>query len=389
MSFGIYIHFPFCRRRCGYCDFATAARQVIPHQAYAEAVVRELEVRSAAFAGRTLASIYFGGGTPSLWQPECVGRVVEEVRRRFPCRGEPEVTLEANPGELGDLRGLRAVGVNRLSLGVQSLDDGMLARLGRIHDAAQAKAAVEAARRAGFANLSLDLIYALPGQSSLGVEHDLAATLALAPDHLSIYCLTLERETPLGRALARGELKLPGGELEAEMFERIAARLRQAGFEHYEISNFARPGRRAVHNLLYWSGGEWLGLGAHAHSMRWLPPTKSRAAPAAERISTVPTDAYLAWAETDGEAGEPIVADRQILDENALAREAMWLGLRRISDGVDEEAFARRFGQSPRQRFARAVVRLLAAGLLEEWSGRLRLTWRGVLLADEVAQEFL
>jgi oxygen-independent coproporphyrinogen-3 oxidase len=375
--FGVYIHFPYCRKRCPYCDFAVHARARIPHEQYASAVRRELVERAPLFDGRRLTSIYFGGGTPGLWRADCLGEVLSSVRATFPpADGELEVTVEANPDDLPreQLDGLRAAGVTRLSLGVQSLQAKHLQQLGRTHGRGEAERAVADARAAGFTRLSIDLMFGLPSQTLTELEADLAGVLALEPDHVSVYNLTVEDRTAFGGLQRAGLLSVPDSGVCAEMYERIDARLTAAGLPHYEISSWARPGRRAVHNTLYWTGGEYLGLGCSAHSFRRLPDGGG------ERFSVARSvDEWLR---------APTVATRETLDAAALEREAVWLGLR-LLDGVDRAAHARLHGVDPVAAHADEVARLEREGLLEVTPERVRLTARGVLFADEVGARFV
>lgn len=394
MAFGVYIHFPYCRKKCPYCDFAVAVRREIPHERYAAAVRRELAARARDFAGRRLVSIYFGGGTPGLWRADCVAEVIAAVRERFAAPHELEITVEADPDLLpGDhLGALRAAGVNRLSLGVQSLAPRHLVTLGRLHGPAEPPAAVAEVRAAGFANLSLDLMFGLPTQTLEELERDLGGLLALGPEHLSIYGLTIEDRTPFGALHRQGQLTLPDNDLQAEMYQRIGERAAEAGYVHYEVSSYARPGFAAVHNTLYWSGGEWLGLGSAAHSFRYLPGGDG----GGERRANVRSvDAYLARCAAGSQRGwqeeetEGIVASREQLSAETLGREAMWLGLRRLSEGIDRATYAARHGDDPARRFATEMARLCAAGLVDVAPDRIRLTPRGVLLADEVGAYFI
>ena len=377
--FGVYIHFPYCRKRCPYCDFAVHARARIPHEQYAAAVVRELAERAPAFAGRRLASVYFGGGTPGLWRADCLGEVLAAVRATFPRddgAGAMEVTVEANPDDLPreQLDGLVAAGVTRLSLGVQSLEPKHLATLGRTHGRGEAERAVAEARAAGLTSLSVDLMFGLPSQTLTELESDLAGVLALEPDHVSVYNLTVEERTAFGGLQRAGLLVIPDSGVCAEMYERIDARLAGAGFDHYEISSWARPGRRAVHNTLYWTGGEYLGLGCSAHSFRRLPDGGG------ERFSVARSvDEWLR---------APALATKETLDPAALEREAVWLGLR-LLDGIDRAAHARLYGRDPVAAHADEVARLEREGLVAVTPERLRLTARGVLFADEVGARFV
>jgi oxygen-independent coproporphyrinogen-3 oxidase len=387
--FGVYVHFPYCRKRCPYCDFATHARERIPHERYARAVLDELRARAPLFAGRRLRSVYFGGGTPGLWRVGCLAEVLAAVRATFAPAGEIEITVECNPGELPDeqLGALRAAGVNRLSLGVQSLEPKHLVTLGRLHGADEPRDAVRRARAAGFDNLSLDLMFGLPSQTVDELERDLDGILALSPEHLSIYNLTVEERTPFGAMQRAGTLLLPDAGVVAEMYDLVDRRARAAGYDHYEISNFARPGRRAVHNSLYWAGGEYLGLGSSAHSHRILLDGSG------ERFATVRSvDDYFRVVEragsTESLADDPALQLHERLTADALEREGMWLGLR-LLDGVVRAAHAARHGVDPAERHADELARLGREGLVEVTPELIRLTPRGVLFADEVGARFL
>jgi oxygen-independent coproporphyrinogen-3 oxidase len=386
--FGVYIHFPYCRKRCPYCDFATHARERIPHDEYRDAVLEELEVRAPLFPERRLVSIYFGGGTPGLWRADCVGKVLSATRAAFDSAVDAEVTLEANPGELppSQLEALRSAGINRLSLGVQSLTSHHLVTLGRLHGPTEPVEAVRSARAAGFSNLSLDLMFGLPGQTLTELGRDLDGLLALQPEHLSIYNLTVEERTPYGAMQRAGSLRLPEEGLVAEMYALVRERMIDAGFEHYEISNYARPSRRAVHNSLYWAQGEYLGLGSSAHSHRHLEDG------AGERFSTVRSvDDYFRARGNWGKG--PLHEDAALghyerLDAPTREREALWLGLR-LLDGVDRKLHAARHGEDPVATHRETLSRLEKEGLVEVSPERLRLTRRGILFADEVGARFL
>jgi putative oxygen-independent coproporphyrinogen III oxidase len=263
----LYAHFPWCVRKCPYCDFNShAARGEIPEQAYVDALVRDLDYELSLVPGRPaepLASIFLGGGTPSLFSAAAIRRVLEAVAARLAFARDIEITLEANPGtaDAANFRGYRAAGVNRLSIGVQSFDDGMLKALGRIHGAEEARRAYRIARDSGFDNVNLDLMYALPGQSLTQARADLEAALALAPEHLSYYHLTLEPNTEFH---ARPP-PLPDDDAAWAMQEQGQALLAKHGYAQYEVSAYARPGRRCRHNLNYWEFGDYLGIGAGAH----------------------------------------------------------------------------------------------------------------------------
>jgi putative oxygen-independent coproporphyrinogen III oxidase len=268
----LYVHFPWCVRKCPYCDFNSheppAGVAALPEPEYLDAVRADLEQALPLIWGRPIGSVFVGGGTPSLLSVEGVERLLSDLRALLPLAADCEITLEANPGtyEAGKFSGFRAAGVNRLSIGVQSFDGGALQRLGRIHDAAQAEAAVAAAQ-AAFDNFNLDLMYALPGQTLRQAQDDLCRALAVAPPHLSLYQLTLEPNT----LFAAHPPTLPDEDAAAAMHEWIEARTAGAGYLHYEVSAYARPGRSCRHNLNYWSFGDYLGIGPGAHSKLSFP----------------------------------------------------------------------------------------------------------------------
>jgi oxygen-independent coproporphyrinogen-3 oxidase len=387
-SVGVYVHVPFCERVCPYCDFAVVAARRLPREReerYVEALLAELASRQAAFGGRALASLYLGGGTPSLFSPASLARVVAAVRAAFGPRGEVEVTLEANPGTLERERlpGFREAGVNRLSLGVQSFDDRTLKRLGRAHRAADAELALAAARAAGFAAVSLDLVLAAPGQTPAGLAADLARAIAAAPEHVSTYELTIEPGTPFATAAARGQLDLPDEETAVAMLELARAELAAAGYERYELSNHARPGFAAVHNRRYWERRPVLGLGVGAFS---TDPPGPQAPFGSRRANTRDLETYLA-AVLAGRSAEADAPER--LDAATARGEAAFLALR-SARGLDAGAFAAEFGEPPRGFWGSEIERLVAEGLLREApGGDLCLTPRGCLLADSVFQHFV
>jgi oxygen-independent coproporphyrinogen-3 oxidase len=385
---GVYLHVPFCERICPYCDFAVVAARTLSaaqEARYVDGLLRELELRRAAFGGHRLASVYFGGGTPALLQPASIARLLGAVRAAFVSE-EPdvEVTLEANPSTLERERlpAFGAAGVTRLSLGVQSFDDDVLRRLGRAHRADAARAAIAAARAAGFANLSLDLIFAAPGQDEAALDRDLDEAIACVPEHVSAYALTVEAGTPFATAAARGQLRVPDEDRAAAMMERVAERLEAAGLAGYEISSFARPGREAVHNSRYWRRLPVLGLGQGAWS------TDPRAAGAPWGVRRANPRALEAWLASVEEGREP--ADEvEVLDLPTARGEAAFLALR-TRRGLDAAAFAREFGGPPRAHYAAAIEALCASGLLAESpGGDLALTKAGRLLADTVFVQFV
>ncbi|HEU4430509.1 MAG TPA: radical SAM family heme chaperone HemW [Myxococcota bacterium] len=385
-TLGVYFHVPFCERICPYCDFPVVAARTLPRDAeerYVTALCAELEGRAEAFSGRQLATVYLGGGTPSLLDPDSVARLIGTARAAF--AGTPaEVTLEANPSttERSRLAAFRAAGVNRLSVGVQSFDDETLRRLGRAHRAAEAHAFLEAARSADFSNLSLDLIFAAPGQTLAGVERDVRSAAAHAPDHVSAYALTLEPGTPFARAVAADKLAVPGDDEAAEMMLAIAGSLERAGLARYEISSWARPGRAAAHNRRYWQRRPVLGVGLGAHS---LEPPRAAEPFGARSANERALPAYLARIQ----AGRFAPPEREALRAATARSEAVFLALR-TREGLAAEAFRAEFGAAPRAFFASAIDGARGAGhLSENAAGDLALTEAGWLFADEVAARFV
>jgi len=381
---GVYLHVPFCERVCPYCDFAVIASRELSRaeeDRYVEALRAELAQRRGDFAGRSLASVYFGGGTPSLLRPESVASLLSAVRDAF--GGEPEeVTLEVNPStvERERLPGFRAAGVDRVSLGIQSFDDVTLRRLGRAHRAAEGLRTLRACREAGFDRLSLDLIAAAPEQSLAGFEAGLETALGCEPDHLSVYELSLEPGTPFARAAADGRLAVCEEETAARMLEVAEARLETAGYRRYEISSYARPGAEALHNRRYWQRRPVLGLGLSAVSSD--PPGPGRPF-GARRSNPRSLAAYLDCAEGRREA------EVEVLSPEVARGEAVFLALR-TAEGLVAAAFEAEFGAPPRRWFGEALDGLRAQGLVEEGPrGDLRLSPRGRMLSDSVFQSFV
>lgn len=377
---GVYVHFPFCGARCPYCDFAVAIRATIPHDAYADAVIAELRARAKDFRELPLTSVYFGGGTPGLWRADALGRVLHQIRQQF--SGVPEeITVEANPGdlELVQLAQLRDLGVNRISFGAQAFQNDLLGRIGRKHSAAAVPAAFEAAREAGFDKLCADLMFGLPGQSMDDWDASLQALCALAPEHITAYALSVEPNTRFGALDRAGKLERPGDDAVAVMYSRCHEMLVGAGYEHYEISSYARPGRRAIHNALYWTLDAYLGVGMSASSFRPLVDGSGVRWTNPRSLAT-----YLDEVTRSPDSLPSAEVDRRTPAQ--IEDEALWLGLR-MSDGVDRLAHARRYGQDPLAVQGRkaAAARCLAAGWLDVTEDRIHLTREGLLFADEVA----
>ncbi|MBC7227107.1 MAG: radical SAM family heme chaperone HemW [Thermoflexales bacterium] len=372
-SVALYIHIPFCRSRCTYCAFNTYAGREALIPAYGEALCTEIRAAPSAPAH----TVYFGGGTPSMLPPDTLARILRCLREHFPLSPDVEVTLEANPGTVDPayLRAARGLGVNRLSLGVQSVHPDELRLLGRRHTWEDAVGAVRAARAAGLENVNLDLIYGLPGQALSDWQETLEAALSLAPDHLSLYALTLEEGTPLQERVARGELPPPDDDAAAEMYEWAEARLAQAGYLHYELSNWARSERHLCrHNLTYWYNELYLGLGAGASSW-WGGRRWTNARHPEEYIRRLA-------------AGRSVAEEVEEIPLRLEMGETMMMGLRLV-EGVSDARFRARFGVGLAEAFGAELARLVGQGLLE-WDGRTaRLTPRGRLLGNWVFREFV
>ena len=387
MQLGIYIHFPYCLSKCPYCDFASRAEAVIPQERYTEAVLRELRARAPQFTEprREVVSIYFGGGTPSLWDPPQVGRVLAACRELFDVERGAEVTLEANPGttDEGRFTAFRALGVNRLSIGVQSFADSQLLVLGRKHSGSEAERAFRTARAAGFENVSLDLIHGGSGHTVEAAARDAASAVALGPEHVSAYALTLTglaEDVPMAKAVRRGEIELPPDDEQAAMGEAVRNELARGGYARYEISNFARKGFEAVHNTLYWRGIEYVAAGCGACGFVRAP---GEGAFARRYMNDRSPERYLSRVEETG-IGE---ASSEEVDRDQHLRERLFTGLR-LAEGLDLAALEQDLGVEIRGRFAKVIDRLLReelAGLDGTW---LRLTERGLDLHSEVAVRF-
>ena len=382
MQFGVYIHFPYCLSKCPYCDFASRAEAVIPQQRYTDSVVRELRVRAAQFPDRKAISIYFGGGTPSLWDPTQFGRVLREIRSLWSVEPEAEVTLEANPGTTDEERfaAFRELGVNRLSIGVQSFAPAQLVALGRRHSGSDAVRAFETARVAGFRNVSLDLIHGAERQTPQLAARDAAAAVALGPEHISCYALTLHglaEEVPMAKALRRGELTLPDDEVVSEMGDAVRGELGKGGYARYEISNYARSGRESVHNSLYWRGGEYAAAGCGACG--FLRQGGGGLRYANDRSP----ERYMERVERSG-TGE--ASSERISPEDHL-RERMFTGLR-LAEGIDLAALERDLDLAVRERHAAAIGRIVEDGLGSLDGAILRLNDRGLDLHTEVSLRF-
>ncbi len=383
---GLYLHIPFCTAKCGYCDFNSYAGHEHMIPSYADTLVKDAALWREAVGDRIVETVFFGGGTPSLNPVEEMAKILVGMRETFNIDAHAEIALEANPGSITAeyLRGLREIGFNRLSIGVQSFDDEELVALDRIHTAEDARAAYAAAREAGIANVNLDLIYGLSEQPLEAWQRNLESALALGPEHLSLYALTIEDGTPLARDVARGRVKAPDPDMQAEHYEWTQDRLAQAGYEHYEISNWARPGFRCKHNLVYWENREYLGLGAGAHS--FLNGVRFSTVLLPNRYAEL-VDESVAAQVAGGGAMLHMIGAETVTPELSMA-DTLILGLR-LNDGVDIRAFARRYGRGVDAVYGDVITEFTGYGLLERTETHLRLTPRGRLLSNELFQRLL
>lgn len=382
MSFSLYIHIPWCQSKCPYCDFNSHAAAVWPEDQYVRALSAEMERRATepAWAGKSLRTIFFGGGTPSLFDPRSIGRLLDSAQHLFGLEPDAEITLEANPGTVDatKLAGMRAAGVNRISFGAQSFNSAILKFLGRIHSADETRQAARAAHRAGFDRLNLDIIFAVPGQTLADVRNDIAEAVALGPDHISAYNLTFEEGTAFFTEMKRGRISPLPNDDQASMYELVREELPRHGFPMYEISNYAPAGHEARHNLTYWRGESYLGIGAGAHSFardgaggrRWWN----------ERMPARYSAAAL--------AGGIAEAGAETVDAEIAAGEFVFLNLR-LREGFALAAFEARFGRTFDAIFGARSALLFDAKLLLRERGRIRLSDRGLELADSVFAEFV
>ncbi|MDA0815497.1 MAG: radical SAM family heme chaperone HemW [Chloroflexi bacterium] len=388
-SLALYLHIPFCTSKCGYCDFNSyeGLDHVVPH--YTPALVREMELWAPAAKNFRVETIFFGGGTPSLTSIDDMTILSERLHDLFDISPDVEWTLEANPTELTreHLEGLRGIGVNRLSMGVQSMHPDELELLERQHSPERVVQAVQDARAAGFDNMNLDLIFGLIGQPVDRWQATLEQVLAFQPEHLSCYALTVEPGTALYYRVQKGQLPEPDPDIAADQYEWTRSRLDRAGYQQYEISNWAKPDRECRHNLVYWRADPYLGMGAGAHSF-FVGRRLANIDSPTRYVETV-NESYEERQRSDsGRAELRQIAGGERPDDETLRADAMILGLRLI-EGVEIEAFRARFGVTPDEAFPYAIQRHERLGLIEQTNGRIRLTERGLLLANEVFVDLL
>lgn len=380
--FSLYVHIPYCVSKCPYCDFNSHVVPKIPEEDYTRALLDEMAscAQREDWQGRELKSVFFGGGTPSTFHPRSIGAIVERAASLFSSSDDIEITLEANPGTVDSAHfsGYRAGGVNRISIGAQSFRPDLLKLLGRVHSADETRQALGVVQRAGFENFNLDLIYAVPGQSLADLKADLDEALSFQSPHLSAYNLTIEEGTSFFHLYRSGGIRPLPEEEEIAMAELIEERLSRAGLERYEISNYARPGYHSRHNVNYWQGGDYLGIGAGAHSYKRLNGASGR-----RWQNEKNPGGYMEQIRKEGSA---VVASEQS-DLAKSAAEFMFLGLR-MTRGVSAREFSRRFGKKPAD-FYPQIRDWLDGGLMEEENERLRLTPRGLLVANSIFVNFV
>ena len=374
---GIYIHIPFCRSRCSYCDFATGMYSADMAERYVLSLVNEIGSWREVEPAETVDTIYFGGGTPSLLLPAQLETLLKAVRQRFKVLDNAEVTIEINPGTVTHeaLAAFRALGINRASFGAQTFDDGELARLGRSHTADETRRTFRYLRDAGFNNVSFDLIAGLPGQTMAGWRHNLDEAFSLRPEHLSFYLLEVHQGTPLANHIKSGLQPQPDEDLAAEMYEVMLDTAAEAGYEHYEISNLCLPGLEARHNTKYWTAAPYYGFGCSAHSYdggfrRW----------ANERDLV----RYIEMIEHDRKA----IVDETRLSKADRQAEAVFLGLR-LMQGFSFKEYQQVFGADLREKHENDLTRFREAGLIECNGDLIKLTRAGALLSNEVFAAFV
>jgi len=378
MNAGVYIHIPFCRSRCSYCDFATGMYQSEIAETYVDALCSEIHDWREIDKPATVDTIYFGGGTPSLLSTKQIKRSLGAVKDRFEIIDAPEISLEINPGDGGvdpesrraTMRAWRSLGINRASFGAQTFDDRELKLLGRTHDSADVRKTFALLRDARFANINLDLIAGLPGQTMAGWKRNLDDALKLRPEHLSLYLLDVHEGTPLADQINRGMRPKPDDDLAAEMYATMIDQMCAAGYEHYEISNFCLPGFESRHNTKYWVGSPYYGFGNSAHSYDGARRRWANERDAAKYVEMI--------ARRDS-----AIVDRTMLSDEETRSEAIFLGLR-LMRGIDLQAYESRFGKNLREEYNGELDRLRAAGLIEIEGELLKLTTRGALLSNEV-----
>lgn len=368
MSFGIYVHWPFCLSKCPYCDFNSHVHDTIDHEAFAKAYFREINYIAEMTKGRTVETVFFGGGTPSLMKPETVAMILDAIKSHWNTAPDWEVTLEANPtsSEAEKFKAFKAAGVNRLSLGIQSLRSEDLKFLGRTHDTEQAKGAIQMAAD-NFDRFSFDLIYARPQQTVEAWKEELREALQIAAGHISLYQLTIEKNTPFFIQHARGEFKIPAEELAADFYDATEEIMKASGFETYEVSNYARPGQQSRHNLIYWRYGDYAGIGPGAHGRLTLDDKKY-----ATRTHRAP-DIWLQRVEANGHSHHEF----ELIEPVQRLQEAVMMGLR-LEEGVPLSRLQSEYGGDTLEIIEqRKISKLCDEGLLIFENNFIRATHSG------------
>ena len=400
---GVYLHIPYCVKKCPYCDFNSyalakqagtgrGAVETMPEADYVQALCSELAhyQQLPGWSGREVASIFLGGGTPSLFSPQAIATLLNAISRSFVLQSNAEISIEANPGTIDEalglekLRGFAAAGINRISFGAQSFSAVKLQRLGRIHQPDDVPRAVNYARGAGIAQVNIDLMFGVDGEALAEWEEDLATAVSLKTDHLSVYGLTIEPGTEFDRWTRRGNTLTANEDLQADMYLMTQQRLSAAGFEQYEISNYARSGALCRHNLGYWQGRDYLGLGAGAHSFLRRSPADDKAQPWGQRWSNVPgPELYIARSRAQGDSAQR----RDIVGREQARTEFFFLGLR-LKEGISKARFEQLFEEPFDIRYKTALNELRREGLIAETEQRVALTTKGFLFADTVMASF-
>ncbi len=373
---GLYVHIPFCVKKCGYCDFLSWCGTSEEKETYVQALLKEIESYREFARGYRVSTVFVGGGTPSVLEAGQMEGVLGNIQEVFELEKKPEITLEINPGTVTEekLQCYKENGVNRLSIGLQSVKNEKLEVLGRIHSYEEFLESYELARKAGFTNISVDLISSIPGQKLEEWKEELAALSALSPEHISVYQLIIEAETPFYEKYAEHEELLPDEEESREIYLWTGSFLKEQGYEQYEISNYAKPGKESRHNLKYWERGDYLGLGLGAASM-------------VRNIRMSNTKDMKTYLERCGQP-KTMREDVQFLEEARQMEEFMFLGLRKTR-GVSRKEFRRIFGQEMDMVYEKALHKCLENGMLKEHKDRVYLSEEGVLLSNAVLSEFL
>ncbi|GGH84922.1 oxygen-independent coproporphyrinogen-3 oxidase [Pullulanibacillus pueri] len=373
---GAYVHIPFCEHICYYCDFNKYFIKNQPVEDYLKALDLEMATTMIQAGGVRPETIFIGGGTPTVLQDEHFARLLESIRKHLYHEETAEFAVEINPENLNiaKLEAMKRAGVDRLSIGIQTFDDTLLAAIGRMHSRESAIAAVQLAKDYGFHNISVDLMFGLPGQTRAQLEHSLHAAMQLDPQHISIYSLQVEPRTIFYHRMKQGKLKLPGQDIEAEMYELLIKVLRDRGFEQYEISNFAKPGYESRHNIIYWNNEEYYGFGAGAHGyIQGQRVVNARA-----------VKGYITRVRSEGHA----MVERHSVTLQEKVEEELFLGLRKLR-GINKKTFEEKYHRSLDYFYKDVIANLVKKGLLHEDKEHISLTEKGVFLGNEVFEAFL